>query len=105
MNKLIIQDALTRKIIVLFVQQSIIKNYIYCELEVSGPHDMEAAGKKKGLKQPYSGSSTSKHSRFLHLLTKNSKFNANLELCGLNLFRGGYREMHQFKFSIKKVWT
>lgn len=46
MNKLI-QDALTRKIIVLFVQQSIIKNYIYCEFEVTGSHDMEAAGKKK----------------------------------------------------------
>lgn len=46
MNKLI-QDALTRKIVVLFVQQSIIKNYIYCEFEVSGPRDMEVAGKKK----------------------------------------------------------
>lgn len=46
MNKLIIQDALTRKTIVLFIQQSI-KNYIYCEFEVSGPHDMEAAGGKK----------------------------------------------------------
>lgn len=46
MNKLIIQDALTRKTIVLFIQQSI-KNYIYCEFEVSGPHDKEAAGGKK----------------------------------------------------------
>lgn len=48
------------------------KNYVYDEFEASGSHDMKAAGKKKlVLKQPPSWSSTSKHSRFLHLLTKN----------------------------------